>query len=133
MSDKHAHLQMIQGVISRLSNNSFLLKGWSVILVSAMLALSAKGTQWATVYLACFPALAFWGLDGYFVRQERLYRTLYDSVRQTADEQIDFSMDTTALHGAVAPWIRTVASTTLIAFHGAVLVSIAAVAYISRC
>ena len=44
MSDKQAHLEMIQGIVNRLSHNSFLLKGWSVVLVSAMFALAAKDT-----------------------------------------------------------------------------------------
>jgi hypothetical protein len=35
MGDKIKHLEMIQAVISRLANNSFLLKGWSITLVSA--------------------------------------------------------------------------------------------------
>lgn len=33
-----AHLAMIQGVVNRLAQSSFLLKGWSVVLVSALLA-----------------------------------------------------------------------------------------------
>ena len=41
MENKRAHLEMIQGVVNRMANNSFLLKGWSVALVSAMFALGA--------------------------------------------------------------------------------------------
>lgn len=36
MSNKYVHLNMTQGVVNRLSYNSFLLKGWSVLLVSAI-------------------------------------------------------------------------------------------------
>ena len=32
------------------------------------------------VLLAYFPALTLWALDGYFLRQERPYRALYDQV-----------------------------------------------------
>ena len=52
-----AHLEMIQGVVNRLSHNSFLLKGWSVVLVSAMFALSARDSAALFVYLAYFPAI----------------------------------------------------------------------------
>ena len=45
---------MIQGVVNRLSLNSFLLKGWSVVLVSAMFALAAKDNQLFFVYLNIF-------------------------------------------------------------------------------
>ena len=37
-----AHLGFIQGIITRMGTNSFLLKGWSVTLVAAMFALAVK-------------------------------------------------------------------------------------------
>lgn len=55
------HLEFIQGVIARLANNSFLLKGWSVTLVAAILALTVRNPSVYTVLLALFPALIFWG------------------------------------------------------------------------
>ena len=39
---REAHLAMIQGAINRLAQNSFLLKGWSVLLVSALLVVAAS-------------------------------------------------------------------------------------------
>lgn len=42
MDNKVKHLEFIQGVVNRLSTDSFLLKGWSVVLVSALFALSAS-------------------------------------------------------------------------------------------
>jgi hypothetical protein len=65
MEKKTKHLEMIQGIINRLSTNSFLLKGWSVVLVASLFALSAPQSQVAFVYLAYIPAVMFWGLDGY--------------------------------------------------------------------
>jgi hypothetical protein len=59
MERKYTHLEMIQGIVNRLSPNSFLLKGWPVVLVSAMFALAAKDTQLLFVYLAYFPAIVF--------------------------------------------------------------------------
>jgi hypothetical protein len=59
------HLEFIQGVIARLANNSFLLKGWSVTLVAAILALTVQDPGIYTVFLALFPALVFWGLDAF--------------------------------------------------------------------
>ena len=88
------HLEMVQSVIERMARNSFLLKGWAVTLVAASLWLIARsGTSgFSAGFLVVLLAVAFWGLDGYFLRQERLFRKLYDSVR-TAKET-DFSMDT---------------------------------------
>ena len=38
MSDKQKHLEFIQNAISRMAANSFMLKAWTVLLVSALFA-----------------------------------------------------------------------------------------------
>ncbi len=117
MSDRVAHLQIIQGVINRLSQNSFLLKGWAVVLVSGLFALAAGNSEILFVYLAYFPAIAFWCLDAYFLRQERLYRALFDEMREVEDADVDFSMDTRSVADKVAPWCKVAVSPTISAFH----------------
>lgn len=124
MEKKQAHLELIQGVVNRLATNSFLLKGWSVVLVSALFALAAGSDRVIFVYIACFPAIAFWILDGYFLWQERLFRALFDHVRGLEDTGIDFSMDTSIVKKRVSPWRNVVFSMTLILFHGTVVASI---------
>lgn len=131
--NKQAHLEMIQGVINRLSNNSFLLKGWTVLLVSALFALAAANSRVYFIYLAYFPAVAFWILDGYFLWHERLFRALYDHVRKLKDEEVDFSMDVKFLMGQVQPWSQIARSLTLLMFHGAVLAAIIVVMLIMMC
>jgi len=121
MENKVKHLEMIQNIINRMANNSFLLKSWSVILVSALFALAATGSNISFIYLACFPALAFWILDGYFLWQERLYRKLYDRVRKMNESEIDFSMDTSSVAKEVDPWCSVTFSKTLRIFHGAII------------
>jgi len=123
-SNKQAHLEMIQGIINRLSNNSFLLKGWSVVLVSALFALTAKDSKMLFVYIAYLPAISFWGLDGFFLHQERLFRKLYDHVRQLDESEITFSMDTSIVHAQVASWFSVTLSKTLLIFHGIILLTI---------
>ena len=124
MENKRAHLEMIQAVVNRMSVNSFLLKGWSVVLISALFALAAGDSQALFVYIAYFPAIAFWMLDAYFLRQERLFRKLYDRVRHFAETDVDFSMDTSVVDGEVAAWSASVFSKTLLLFHGTVFGSI---------
>ncbi len=128
MDQKLKHLEFVQGVIKRLSTNSFLLKGWSVVLVSALFALAAPDSRAAFVYLAYMPAVVFWGLDGYFLWQERLYRALYDHVRSKPDAEIDFSMDTSSFRsGSAGGWPEAVLSRTLLAFHGVLLMAVVVV------
>jgi len=122
--DKVKHLEMIQGVISRMAGNSFLLKGWAVLLVSALFALAAKDTQILFIFLAYFPAFTFWILDGYYLRQERLFRALYDKVRAMSEPDIDFSMDTSTVSAGVDSWAGVMFSSTLVIFHGTIVVSI---------
>jgi hypothetical protein len=125
MENKRAHLEMIQSVVARMAANSFHLKGWSVALVSALFALAAGGANSRYIYLAYFPAAAFWILDGYFLWQERLFRGLYDKVRGLDEAQIDFSMSTSGLDGG--SWLAATFSKTLGIFHGAVFGSIVVV------
>lgn len=124
MDAKIAHLQIVQGVINRMARNSFMIKGWSVTLVSVLFALGAAGTQPLFVYLAYFPAFTFWALDAYFLRQERLFRKLYDHVRLLPGTNIDFSMDTTPFLSEVASEAGVAWSNTLRLFHGTVVLTI---------
>ena len=112
---------MIQNVITRMGSNSFHLKGWSVVLVSALFALSAADTRPEFIYLAYFPAFIFWILDGYFLWQERLFRELYDHVRLLEDKDVDFSMDTSTVATSKITWRRATLSKTLRLFHGVVI------------
>ena len=117
---KIAHLQMIQAVITRMAGNSFLIKGWSITLVAALFALAAANTNELFVYLAYFPTFMFWALDAYFLRQERLFRKLYDHVRTTEDGPVDFSMNTQPFaENADGTW-SVVWSHTLRLFHGTI-------------
>jgi hypothetical protein len=124
MDKKQTHLTMIQGVINRLSQNSFLLKGWSIVLISALFALAASNRRMYFIYLTYFPLIAFWILDGYFLWQERLARALYDHVRKKSEEDIDFSMDVSTVKNQVRPWSDVILSMTLLLFHGTLLISI---------
>lgn len=100
-------------------------------MVSALFALAAKDSEILFVFLAYFPALAFWGLDGYFLHQERLFRALYDHVRSLPDEQINFSMDTSQLKESVTHLGTVVLSKTLVAFHGVIVISLILVTLIT--
>lgn len=124
MSKIQIHLEMLQNIINRLSRNSFLLKGWSVILISAFFALAAANSKIYFVFLAYFPLVVFWILDAYFLWQERLFRALYDYVRKLQEEDVDFSMNTSIVEKQVSPWVNVAISKTLLLFHGTIFISI---------
>ena len=95
MDKKYKHLELVQGVINRMASNSFMLKGWAVTLVAGFFALAGKDTDKLYFLVAYVPVLVFWGLDAYYLLQERLYCSLYDKVRQTDEDKIDFSLKAT--------------------------------------
>jgi hypothetical protein len=128
------HLELIQKVITRMANNSFLLKGWSVTILSAILAIAAsKDGLRQIVWIGFLPAVTFWLLDGYFLRQERLYRKLWDRLRAGNQEtQTDFSMDTSVVAPDVDSWIKVCLTKTLGLFHGALVFVIVVVMILGK-
>ncbi|PEM52043.1 MULTISPECIES: hypothetical protein [Bacillus cereus group] len=115
---KIRYLEMIQGVISRMASNSFLLKGWTVTIVVGLFAFAnIKEMDSRYILLALVPAIFFWSLDGFFLRQEKLFRKLYDHVRASEEDTVDFSMDTSQFKTQVSNWMRIMISTTLLLFY----------------
>jgi hypothetical protein len=124
-ADRVEHLKLIQGVIARLAGNSFLLKGWTVTLSAALLALAAKDADRSFALVALYPAAAFWGLDAYFLRQERLFRALYDDVRRSESADVGgpepFSMAANGYGKAAGSWGSCLWRPTVAFVHGVVL------------
>jgi hypothetical protein len=120
------HLEFIQNIINRMSNNSFLLKGWNVTVSSAILALTISNPDPLFAVVALFSSLSFWGLDAYYLRQERLFRSLYDDIRVSATakkiRKVEaFSLDTDKYDSQVPSWFRTLWSRSIFWLHGVVI------------
>ena len=114
------HLRLIQGVINRMAQVSFILKGWSVTIVITMFGVAANtSTPWLSL-LALLPSLLFGGLDAYYLRQERLFRCLYEKVRLDPDGKVipSYSMKTSPCEREVGSWWRTLYRPTIGWFYG---------------
>ncbi|KAB0482446.1 hypothetical protein F7Q91_03290 [Vibrio chagasii] len=116
MESKIAHLQFIQGVITRMNSNSFLIKGWTITLIAALLALSADNNPQLFVPSYIVGPI-FWFLDGFFLSQERKFRGLYDHVRRLDEADIDFSMNPAAYNTRTSSWLSGIFSDTLVFFY----------------
>lgn len=79
VTERMNHLALLQSIINRMGTNSFLIKGWAVTLVSALLAFGAKDANATFAMLAMYPAVAFWGLDAYYLMLERKYRATWQT------------------------------------------------------
>jgi hypothetical protein len=85
-NEKLKHLEFIQNVITRMNTNSFQIKGWSIVIVSALLAIYASTKNNYFLLVAVLPTLIFWFLDAYYLNQERKFRGLYNDVAGVTDE-----------------------------------------------
>jgi len=124
--NRRAHLTQIQLVIIRMAANSFLLKGWSVTLVAALFALASVDSRQEFALLALLPAIVFWGLDAYYLRQENLFCELYDGIREAPLGTLKdtFSMDTKPYESKVQSLLKTLGASTVAVFHGAIVVAV---------
>lgn len=87
------HLELIQGVVTRMGSNLFTLRGWMITLVVGLsVAFLEVGRNELQIILV-FVVLIFWIHDAYFLSLERSYRCMYDKVRKLTEDEIDFSMD----------------------------------------
>jgi hypothetical protein len=116
--NKIKHLEFLQLTITRMGVNSFLLKGWTVTLVAALFAFSAKDAKnYDLTIISGLSTAVFWLLDSYFLQQERLFRNLYDTVRIMRAEEINFSMSTRNQHDETTKYFNCLTSKTLTAFY----------------
>lgn len=74
----HAHLNILQSVISRMANNSASCKTWCVTIVAAALALMAGNSNGNLVLLVIFPVVVFMALDCYYLMLENRFRDSYN-------------------------------------------------------
>ena len=137
--DEHTveHLKLISQVIERMGRNSFQIKTWTVVLIAAIFALAASASpvDYRYYLVGLLPSLIFWGLDGYFLRQERQFRALYDAVRRGEhDLQLYglFSMNTRPYDSQVAPWGRVCVSRTIVWFYLPLVAVIGAISLITQ-
>jgi len=79
-ADKIKHLEFIQNVITRMNTNSFLIKGWCIVIISAFFAIYASTKDNNFFLVAIVPTLLFWFLDAYYLNQERRFRGIYNDV-----------------------------------------------------
>ena len=86
------HLELVQGVINRLANNSFLIKGWMITVVMAGVGISVSQSMKALYIFTIVAIVLFWFLDAYYLRLEKLFRRHFDFVAKSEDD-LKFDMD----------------------------------------
>lgn len=86
------HLEIMQGTITRMAENSRTCKVWCVTLVSAILVLVARTGEADHALIALAPTVLFYVLDAYYLSLERGFRRSYGSfVRKIHEGQVSIS------------------------------------------
>jgi len=80
--DQRKHLEFIQAVIARLSTASTSIKGWGLTVAIAAFGFSATKAVPVVAALGVAVVIVFGLLDSYYLREERLFRYLYDDARK---------------------------------------------------
>jgi hypothetical protein len=119
-------IDLVQKIIDRVANNSFLIKGWATTLIVASLLLS--GTSYYH-FAAFLPWLVFWYLDAFFLHTEKLYRALYNWLVENRPKSNEFPLDLDPeslkkRFPEVKTTKRLMFSKTLLAFYGLLFVII---------
>ncbi|MFE9398745.1 hypothetical protein [Streptomyces flavidovirens] len=116
-NERIKHLEFIQSTISRLGNNSFLIRGWAVTVTGVLIAISVQSAEWRVASVALGLSVGFWALDSSYLRRERMFRRLYEDAAQRPSTQVPlFSMNTQQYETAVK-WNAVLFSGSTIMVH----------------
>ena len=87
------YFTIIQDVINRMAQNTFLIKAWTITLITAILVLTFSIVNSLIFGVLLAITVIFWVLDSYYLKLERIYRRLYKTkVEEYNDNQKRKSM-----------------------------------------
>lgn len=120
----HKEIDLIQGVINRMASNSFLLKGWTVTIIVAVLALTKDTivtndvTYFALTLL--IPLCVFWYLDAFFLHKEKCYRELYKWVieNRPKSDELKYDLNYKRFENDVDSILKIMRTSTIGIFYG---------------
>lgn len=105
VEELHKELDLIQACISRMAQNSFMIKGWFVSIYAVILALLLEKIN---LILLCTSLvvvnLVFWYMDGFFLRTEKVYRKIYNwvlNMRSHNNRELMYQLDPGKFSGKI--------------------------------
>lgn len=126
-------IDLLQACITRMANNSFEIKKWTVGLIAVLSGLiKANSSLKEYVCLFLLIVIVFWGLDAYFLYIERRYRKKYNSViwcRTHDNMEKVFNLNPVG-EKDFKDYIQAFFSKTLIPFYGVLLLFVGIVWFI---
>ena len=135
----HKEIDLIQACITRMAQNSFMIKGWFVSIYAVILALLPEKINMCLLCVALVSVnLIFGYLDGFFLRTEKIYRKIYDWVleeRSKNNRELLYQLNPVKFKGKIEEvesiW-KVMESKTLLWFYLVPLIIVVIVFIISR-
>ena len=92
-------------------------------LVAAIFLLVVRGANPQLALIAgLLSSITFWGLDAFYLREERKYRKLYDHVRKNSSKGEDrYTLDAGPYENQVDGWLKTIVTPTVGLIHAVVV------------
>jgi len=113
----------------RLGGNSFSIKGWAVALIAVLGGFAAKDADPRFVLGLWLPLICFWGLDAFYLRQERLFRELYHAAVNGEESAPLYSMNTKPFESKVGRTAKAAFSPTILWLYIPILVFVLALSF----
>ena len=125
-------VEIVERIISRMGNNSFLIKGWAVTLVIASILFEGI---FPYHIIALVPWFIFWLYDTNFLKAEREYRELYEWLINHRLNNEEYLLDVDRKNfkkrfkSKVPCYSQTMLSTKQLAFYGTLFAIIIGATY----
>jgi hypothetical protein len=121
----HKEIDLIQSCISRMAQNSFMIKGWLITIYAVVLALLPEKIDLLLLCIVmAIVTWSFWYLDGFFLRTEKIYRSIYNWVlieRPKGNRKLLYQLNSQLFKDIIEPTesiAKIMKSKTLITFYG---------------
>jgi len=127
--DFRLYINLIEEIIKRMAKNAFIIKGWAITVISALLTLGTSlSCDLSVLIIIIVVDGAFCFLDCFYLRQERLYRNLYSHVVKCSkdeNEQIDYYNLNASLYGDKRTrYINVICSKSILPLYGMLVILI---------
>lgn len=112
-------VKIVQDIIKRMASNSFSIKAWTVTLIVATLLIRGSNNH---IFIALIPLFAFWFLDAYYLRQERIFRKIHNWIidyRLTHDDKL-FYINSNKFKNDVDSVFKITFSISILPFYGSI-------------
>lgn len=101
------HVSMLQGIISRVANNSANCKTWAITIIAAMLVLIvSKNISFKNAWICYIPVYLFFFLDCYYLGLERIFIKKQTEFLDKIANGTSYENDLYAIKGMPKFWIQ---------------------------